>query len=375
MTPARAVAAVVGVLLATAITGCGGSTKTGAPTTAATGTAARVAADARWVAPGGADANPGTKDAPWATIDGALAKMAPGQTLVVAAGTYAEQVRATVSGSADAPILVQAAPGASPVIHPAGSDSVIEVGSGAGYVIFDGLTFEGARGDSSADIYVSGTAHDITFRNCVARGSDRQGFFSERTTSNVVVDGCTFSGNGGEGPDNLDHNLYVEGSGHRIVNNVIVGAANGYGIQVYPVAHDIAVVNNTIVGNRAGIVVGAEEGGQTHDVTIANNIVAFNQRTGIAPYWGDGMAGTGNVVRNNVFFRNRGGDLDRSVPGLRYVGNRIGDPKFVDRAAGDFRLGKGSAADGLAAPALVPQTDSRGTSRSRSAPDAGAFEG
>ncbi len=375
MNARRAAVAAAGALLVTVVAGCGGTAKTGTPTAAATGTEARVPADARWVAPGGADANAGTKDAPWATIGASLAKLTPGQTLVVAAGTYQEHVSATVAGTAADPILVQAAPGAAPVIHPPDSDSVIEVGSGAGFVVFDGLTFEGARGASSTDIYVSGTAHDITFRNCVARGSARQGFFSERTTANVVVDGCTFAGNGGQGPDNLDHNLYVEGSGHQIVNNVIAGATNGYGIQVYPVAHDVAIINNTIVGNRAGIVVGSEEGGQTRNVTIANNIIAFSQRTGISPYWGDGVVGTGNVARNNVLFRNRGGDLDRSLPGLRYVANRIGDPKFVDRAAGDFRLRAGSAANGIAAPGLGPDTDRRGTSRSPSAPDAGAFEG
>lgn len=364
-------AALVGVCAAVLLAACG-SGSSGASTNP--NDPRSVPDSARWVAPGGSDSAEGTKDKPWATISGALERMTDGGTVVVAAGTYDERITAATPATAARPILVRSAPNSQPIIRPANSDATIEVASGAAFITFEGLTFEGATGESSANIYVSGTAHDITFRRCASRGSARQGFFSERTTTNVRVENCSFSKNGGSGPENQDHNLYVEGTGHVIVNNVIVGARNGYGVQVYPVATNVLVANNTIVGNRNGVVVGADEKGVTTGVQVANNIIAFNAQIGISTYWGDGVAGAGNTARTNVLHKNGQGDLDPSATGLRLVDNRTGDPRFANRAAGDYHLKQGSAADGKAAADLAPRVDAEGHPRNTKTPDAGAYE-
>jgi hypothetical protein len=366
----------LGALVAVLVmSGCGGSGDSGTSTPNTPGGTGTTAPHdgTRYVSPGGSDSAAGTRDAPWGTITYGLQQMRPGGTLVLTDGTYAESVRATQAGTAEAPITVAPDSGATPVIRATG-ESALEVASGAKHLVFSGVTFTGATGESSANVYVSGDASDITLATCQVTRSARQGFFSERTTRRIRIDGCSFFDNGGAGEDNLDHNLYVEGEGHSIVNNIIVGAQNGYGIQLYPVARDILVANNTIVGNRSGIIVGADENGSTANIRLVNNIVAFSGQEGISTYWGDGRAGAGNVARANLLFRNGGGDLDRSAGGMRFVANRIGNPRFVDRARRDFRLAAGSAALGRALPDLAPENDHSGAPRDATAPDVGALE-
>jgi len=63
------------------------------------------------VAPDGNDAAAGTRDAPLATIQAAVDRAGPGDTVLVRGGTYRESVRLTRSGRPDAPIRLLAMPG------------------------------------------------------------------------------------------------------------------------------------------------------------------------------------------------------------------------------------------------------------------------
>ena len=58
-----------------------------------------------------ADNNPGTAAQPFQTIGAAISKLAAGDTVTINAGVYREAFSVPVSGTADKPIVVQAAPG------------------------------------------------------------------------------------------------------------------------------------------------------------------------------------------------------------------------------------------------------------------------
>lgn len=69
-----------------------------------------------YVAPNGNDANAGTIDRPWKTLNSAVAKLKAGDTLFARGGTYAELVLINNSGTAGDPITIAAYSGESPVI-------------------------------------------------------------------------------------------------------------------------------------------------------------------------------------------------------------------------------------------------------------------
>lgn len=328
-----------------------------------------------YVSAGGSDANPGTQDAPWRTIQNALNKLAPGQQALVRGGTYAQNLTLSRAGTAAAPITIRNYPGERPVLTAgagATNNMPLSLASGAAFVRFQGLTIEGATGPSTTNVYAFGTAHDIELSDCEVRGSQRQGFYSERTTARIHIIGCDFHHNGGSGPVQLDHNIYVQGSYHAILGNVIRHAPNGYGVQIYPSNDHTIVANNTIDASfRDGIILGSDGSTTTSHVAVVNNIIT-NSRSAVSTYWG-GAVGTGNVVRNNVAYGTTSTAFAGS--GVTYEGNRLADPRYADRAGGNYRLQDGSPALSAADPAFTPATDLDGVTRpAGGGPDLGPYE-
>lgn len=330
----------------------------------------------RYVSPRGSDTNPGTLPRPWRTVQHGLDRLKSGQALLLRGGTYRENLVLTHGGAAKRPLVVQNYPRERAVLLPGDGDEnnmPLQVGSGAAHVRFSGLVFEGARGPSTANVYVWGSAHDITFSRCEVRKSARQGFFSESTTRAISIVGCDLHDNGGSGPDNLDHNVYMEGRDHVIANSVITGARNGYGIQLYPSSTHVLIVNNTIADNRTGVIVGGEGSQATTKALLVNNIVAFNEREGITTYWGDGSRGRDNFALNNLGYENGDGNFDGG--GISYTRNYERNPRFLSRSARNYHLGSTSGALDRALRSYAPGFDFDGRRRPQGPrPDEGAFE-
>jgi hypothetical protein len=329
-----------------------------------------------YVSTSGLDTNPGTLASPWRTVQKALNTLQAGQLAYVRAGTYTQSLMMTRAGTATAPITVRNYPGETPVLRPGtgqSDDMPLSLGTGAAYVRFQGLVIDGATGSSTANVYAWGNAHDIELSECEVRNSARQGFFSDPATRAIQIIGCYFHDNGGSGPVQQDHNLYVEGHNHVIANSLIANAPNGFDVQIYPSNDGTIVADNTIVGAfRDGIVVGSDGGTTTSNLTIVNNILAFNGRYGISTFWG-GTVGAGNLATMNVAYGNASGQLVGN--GITYVANTIADPRFVDRANGNFHLQLGSPGidSALIGYALLDDLDGAGRPRGVG-PDIGAFE-
>jgi len=249
----------------------------------------------------------------------------------------------------------------------------LAIGSGAAYVRFQGLVFQGATGSSTTNVYAEGNAHDIELSACEITGSARQGFFSEPSTRSIQIIGCNIHDNGGSGPTHLDHNVYMQGTGHVIVNSRIANAPNGSDVQIYPSSDGVIVADNTIVGAMLdGILAGSDGGGTTSNLTLANNVVAFNGRYGISTWW-DGAEGTGNLATRNVVWGNTTGQMDGT--GMDWVDDTIADPLFVDLGLGDLHLLFGSPAIDTAKEEYATPDDLDGAVRPQGlGPDVGAYE-
>ena len=72
--------------------------------------------------PAASDKNPGSRTKPLKTISAAVSKVHAGDNVIIHAGEYRETVIITASGTNEAPIVIEAAPGETVVIK--GSDVI-----------------------------------------------------------------------------------------------------------------------------------------------------------------------------------------------------------------------------------------------------------
>ncbi len=155
--------------------------------TAANGTTYYVATD-------GNNENAGTQDAPFATINKALAMVEAGDTVMVRGGTYnlTERIWTEATGTADARIVLQAYPDETPVLDCSNTEHDSSCLSAAGQYM-DIVGFE-VRNAQRTGISVWGGSH-IRIRNNVVHGSVRGGIYAGyddmTTVKDIVIEGNT----------------------------------------------------------------------------------------------------------------------------------------------------------------------------------------
>jgi hypothetical protein len=347
LTGARTGAIVLlGLLVPALASGCGGDGEKSIPPTLR---------KARFVSPSGSDAAAGTAARPWRTIQKALETLRPGETAVVRKGVYNESLVMRRAGRASAPITVRAYPGETAVVRPAGRgelDYPLRITSGAAYFRFAGFLIEDAPLDTTVNVYVAAQdkpyPHDVEISGCEIRGSTGTGVLVEPNASRVELRRNVVYDNG-LGTAHQHQGIYFQGTEGVIAGNVVYRQPNGFGIQVRAGADRVRVVGNTTVGNLlSGIVVE----NTAARVTVVNNISAFNGGWAVRGYdSGDGPVLPGNVASNNLGFRNESGEFANSGrPVIDFGRNIVADPRFIDRAAHDFRLGPNSPAHGTGDP-------------------------
>jgi parallel beta-helix repeat protein len=335
-----------------------------------------TAAD-RYVSTTGSDWNACTSAAPCRTIPRGVAAAAPGDRVLVAAGTYGAigqttRVARSSGGTSSAPKTVMPAVGAA--VTQRGHFDI-----DASYVRFTRLTFLGPTGNLGGNgingeqvlVAVNGTGVEID-HSTIRGGRGHAGIYGSgasyaRLHHNWVVD------NGNRADANRDHGIYwSSGTGARIENNLIE-ANVARGVQLYPSATATVVNGNTIVNNGGS---GVQFGESATGNLIANNVIAGNGHTRNQPgVYNYDSSGT-NAVRNNVVYGNRGG----SIVGARLTstGNVFANPLFESAVLGsfstgnDFHIESTSPARGLADTG-APVTDFEDQTRDGD-PDAGYDE-
>jgi hypothetical protein len=366
-----------------------------------------------WVVDGAAgdDGNAGTADAPLATIQRALERVAAGDRIVVRAGVYHEQVappELATPASRASPVLLLADPpdGESVVIDgegvvaelegnldaPAGISLVRDSGfqvegfavrnwAGYGLAVVNGSDVQvrgcgfadnGGEMADSVDVVLLGSraARVIgnTFDSATERGLDDRGIdswiahnrFSGHTTSAIKI-GPAPAGRGSrvlhnrffDNPATQGVILAREVEGVTVQRNLLVGGSL-VGITV-DTAADSRFFCNTVVGFHAGLQLRDLTGCRVEGQVLAGNTLGIEFLSQL-------MFGT--TVDGNLYHDNTAA-ADGGDPGPNAV---FGDPAFVDAAAGDYRLAAGSAALDAGPPDL-PLPVGGGASA-----DAGAFE-
>jgi len=311
-----------------------------------------------YVAPNGNNNNPGTAAQPWATLQKAVDAVAPGDVIIVRAGTYAG-CRVGKSGTANSPITLKADAGARPLINSLAStnrhQSLIEVENFSlrvSYWIIDGFEITGAP-RHGVDIR---NADYITVQNCFShhngstsvRGDGIFLGFAERPTLqfnelSYNSEHGLYHSNSADYPtirgNRLHHNanagIHINGDlsqgGDGVISfgliekNVIWenGAGGGSGINCDGLSDSI-IRNNLLFANRAsGISLYAIDAaaGSSRNQILHNTIIqASNGRWCLNIPVADGVASpTGNVVKNNIFIHpgTRGSIVSYSASALQ----------------------------------------------------------
>jgi hypothetical protein len=341
-----------------------------------------------YVAPNGADSNPGTSAAPFETIGRAARAALPGTTVHVAPGAYPGGFKTTANGTRDQRIyFVSTTRWGARIIPPPNSANATAWDNRGSYVDIvdfevDGGSYRGGAKWTSG-IYSGGSRnrisgnhihHIATSAACTGAGGSGIGIDSYYRGEQSDVIGNSVHEIGPAGCRHL-HGIVVNTQG-TVKNNIVYRIA-GAGIHLWHDAHHVIISNNTVSTSNSGIVVGGGDfyhsKGPNDHTHVANNIVYDNQ-TGISE---QGATGQNNSYRNNLVFQNATADWSLRN-GLVHSGTVGAAPRFVaypSTGTPDFRLGASSPAIGKGAAAHAHATDFSGRARSPSSGyDIGAYQ-
>lgn len=294
------------------------------------------------ISPLGDDSAEGTLSNPWRTLDAALRRVIPGDTINLRDGQYADRAQTYRDGSPDAPITITASGGSHPVIT--GRLSI----RGSHYEI-SRIFFKGDYLELNGDL---GEANSNTIQHCVFSGgtqgiymkqdrNDRH--FTNGPSANTIV-GNTFSNLLGDGA------VVLVGVGNVVATNWIGDTGGRDALRVWGL--DQVIRGNTFERILSGTDIGTTfhsdilqsfdspnnpqvvskglvfEGNKIIDCTGQfGNVTAVNGSTNIG-YW---------VIRNNLFVNSRI-QLNMTVPGFEFYNNTV----FNSRYSSGFRFAAGA---------------------------------
>ncbi len=282
-----------------------------------------------YVSPTGADANPGTQQQPWKTLEKSSARLQPGDTLVLMEGTYREgPLRFERSGTAAKPIRIEAAAGATVILtYPKSGPemkeetwdnpfltklfkgkkavsyySVLDLEK-ASHLRFRGITFQGYRDQlyrmnivtimAAASCVELNASQDVTFQQCIFRGNGHCGIkVGDRPVpQNILIEDCQILDNG---TTVYDHGIYADAFKNLTLRRNVFEQNQGYAIQLSPNGY-LTIEDNVLRHNGAGILF------ESHNVTLRRNVIAWNGRKDDGP---DGFLMGGIIFRGPTLANN-----------------------------------------------------------------------
>ena len=392
---------------------------------------------ALYVSKGGSDSAQGTADDPLGSVEEAVDRAQPGDTIYVEAGTYPPVRIDGKAGSADAPVTLTAAPDSSgEVVFSSGSYST-KAGirlEGSSHLVVRGLSVQ----KSLFGIYVLGS-DNITVEDNHVTDIGQEAIRVAEGSSFVEVVGNTVSDTGkrfgkyGEGVYVGTGASFGDGTNNVTIRGNDISRTFNEGIDIKPYTKDILIENNLIhdinTGTSGAVVIGLRQGNWSEgeaargSVPNADNIIIRNNKiwnitSGTRYKDGNGIsARNGATIYNNIIWNceHRGIYINRGTPsnhthklyhntvfrgstagtdddidvsdssanvrienniGYSQGNNIAGEASlFRDARKGDFRLVRGSSAIDAGTSLNAVATDFSGASRSQGgAPDLGAYE-
>ncbi len=312
------------------------------------GAPAEAAACDRVADPFGSDAAAGTATAPFRTAQRLAMSLDPGETGCLRSGTYADEVSGTYvlnikrSGTPGAPITIRSVPGERATLR-----GIVQVPNGYHDIVVEDLDIDGRRLPPNESTSIQIQAEDVTLQDntitnqgqaiCIVLGAHGWGRAIRTVVQRNVFHDCGAPGN------KLEHSVYVaEADGTLITDNIML-RSGGYGVHLYPDAHDTTVSHNVMVGGGGGVIFAGEGDAASSDSLVEKNVITDSLKySAVRSFWGGTAVGTSNFARDNCVIRNKTVQVDIANQGFTPTNNIIADPGFRDPAAGDYRMAAGS---------------------------------
>ena len=277
----------------------------------------------------------------------------PGQTGCLLAGTYRENISIHHGGSKGRPVTLAGSPGGRAVLV-----GTLWVANGANYVTVRNLALDGRSAPGIPSPQVNGdhaTFYEVDVTNghtgicfIVGGSAATYGVAHDTTIARSRIHDC-----GELPPHHFEHGIYLAHSrGALIVDNEVFDNAD-WGLHLFPDAQDSNIQHNVFDGNGDGVIIAGTGDTASSGNTIARNIFSNSmdassaERPGnnyglnVTSFWG-GRVGSANLVAYNCFWHGAGGNVNTANGGFVLSHNRVSNPRYVARAAHDFRLRRDS---------------------------------
>ena len=246
-----------------------------------------------YVAPGGNSATCDALGSPCATISQALANGSSGDTISIAAGTYAERLDVRAS------VALQGAGVGQTIVDGSSGGGVLTVHQGV-IAQVSGITIQHGRAPSGGGVFNRGT---LTLRDGTVYANDGGGIdnggvltlvdssvvsntagnngagISNETSATLMVSGTTFSGNTTSGDGGALYN-YNRGTA-TLTNSTVSGNVAAHGGGAIANRGTLRLYSATVSGNSASTAGGVDAVGGTTALTAT--ILAGNTATRVGP--------------------------------------------------------------------------------------------
>lgn len=269
------------------------------------GTISAAAAATYHVATNGSDTNPGTSTQPWRTLSKANQALQPGDTVLIHAGTYTDQIRPARSGTSDTARITYQAAGDGNVnltaVGNGGSSGAEDAGAialgGRSYVTVDGVS-QSLRVTPGSNAF-SGLGNFTNASYCIVNSVYFDG--STQPVGGNIVFLFNFLHGGSatnESKYNVLRNSFLTGrigSNTQFIEDVVEVAGN---------AHHNLIEGNTIQNARhVALSVGSFVSSIPHDNVIRNNIINNPEHVALGIY---NKGPYLNIIEGNIIMSSGG---------------------------------------------------------------------
>jgi parallel beta-helix repeat protein len=291
------------------------------------------------------DSGQGTQQIPYCTINKAATVAVAGDTVIVASGSYSEQVTVNNSGTSTAPVIFTVAEGANVTVKGQAYGFYL---SSRGWITINGFTISSTDHDG---IYLKSCSNITVSNNHVSRaglpasGYTAHGIFLNSTVDSLLLNNTLdFNTDAGIYLANGSTRITIKGnvssqnargyiraapgidirSGSNIIDSNICHDNEDSGIQLYTTdPSDNLIVNNLTYNNGDhGIDVSRPKGSTIVGNTVYNNVtVGINLEGGA----------TGGLLANNI-------SVDNGIDSTRTVGNIRVDSDSLSGTTLDYDL-------------------------------------